>query len=57
MKLRTCLLYSETCLQGTPQYPMQNVSLHDRYLDMDKIGQRFEQMSPDHRVSSHWSVP
>ena len=49
-------------LQGTPMYPGENVpiwqvSLHHRFLNMEKIGHHSEKMCPDHRVSSHWSVP
>ena len=55
-------VYSKTCLQGTPLYPRESVptwpvSLHHRFLNMGKIGHRFEKVSPDHRLSSRRSVP
>ena len=48
--------YSETCLQGTPQYPGESVptrqvSLHSRFFDMGKTDHHSEKTSP------HQSVP
>ena len=59
---RQVLLYSKTCLQGTPLYPRESVptwqvSLHHRFFNMGKIGHRSEKVSPDHRVSPRRSVP
>ena len=55
-------VYSKTCLQGTPQYlresvPTWEVSLRHSFLNMGKIGHRFEKVSPDHRLFSRRSVP
>ena len=46
--------YSETCLQGTPQYPrkcpyMTGVPSY-RFFNMEKIGNRFEKTSTDQRL-------